>query len=62
MEGRAHIILRGRNQSNAEQIIASLPQGSRLKYEFIQCDVSLIKTVITSIRDGTRPMDIEGVQ
>ncbi|KAG8929765.1 hypothetical protein FRC01_003793 [Tulasnella sp. 417] len=45
VKGRAHIILCGRNKSRAEEIIAELPQTPESKYEFIQCDVSLIKNV-----------------
>ncbi|KAG8929764.1 hypothetical protein FRC01_003792 [Tulasnella sp. 417] len=45
LEGRAHIILCGRNKTRAEEIIAELPQTPESKYEFIQCDVSLIKNV-----------------
>lgn len=51
MEGRAHIILCGRNQSKAEEIIASFPQASESKYEFIQCDVSLIKNVVKAAEE-----------
>lgn len=45
VKGRAHIILCGRNRSRAEHIIAGFPQTPESKYEFIQCDVSLIKNV-----------------
>ncbi|KAG8913219.1 hypothetical protein FRC00_002839 [Tulasnella sp. 408] len=45
LEGRAHIILCGRNKSRAEDIIAQFPQTPESKYEFIPCDVSLISNV-----------------
>lgn len=51
VKGRAHIILCGRNQSKAEEIIASFPQASESKYEFIQCDVSLIKNVVKAAEE-----------
>ncbi|KAG8854006.1 hypothetical protein FRB96_007869 [Tulasnella sp. 330] len=43
--GNAHILICGRSRANAEQIIASLPQTPESKYEFIECDVSLMKNV-----------------
>ena len=45
--GDAHIILVGRNRTAAEEIIASLPksEGKESKYEFVECDVSLMRNV-----------------
>lgn len=50
-KGNAHIILCGRNRSAAEKIIASFPTpsaahaGQGAKYEFVQCDATLMKSV-----------------
>jgi len=44
-KGNAHIMICGRSQANADKIIASLPQTPDSKYEFIECDVSLMKNV-----------------
>jgi len=44
--GRAHILLVGRNQSAAEEIISRLPKSvDGGKYEFVQCDVSSMRNV-----------------
>lgn len=45
LTGNAHILICGRSKANAEKIIASLPQTPESKYEFIECDVSLMKNV-----------------
>jgi len=44
-KGNAHIMLCGRNKEGAERIIASFPKTSDSLYEFIECDVSLMKNV-----------------
>jgi len=44
-KGRAHIIIAGRNRQAGEDIIASSPQTSDSRYEFVECDVSLLKNV-----------------
>jgi len=46
--GNAHIIIVGRDKSKADTIIDSLPKsttGSGSTYEFVPCDVSLMKNV-----------------
>ncbi|KAF8989426.1 hypothetical protein BDQ17DRAFT_1284127 [Cyathus striatus] len=44
--GKAHIIIMGRNQTAADSIIASFPPpGKEGKYEFIKCDVALMKNI-----------------
>ena len=48
--GDAHIIIIGRNRAAAEDLIASLPTASsahdgEAKYEFVECDVSLMRNV-----------------
>jgi NAD(P)-dependent dehydrogenase (short-subunit alcohol dehydrogenase family) len=45
LNGRIHIVLVGRNRAAAETIIAGLPTAPESKYEFIQCDVLLMKNV-----------------
>ncbi|KAJ7636225.1 NAD-P-binding protein [Roridomyces roridus] len=51
--GNAHIILIGRNASAAASILSSFPKPtsteSGWKHEFIECDVSLIKNVNTTL-------------
>ena len=49
-KGSAHIVLIGRNQAAAESILASLPKSNasdtnKFTREFIQCDVTLMKSV-----------------
>lgn len=44
--GRAHIIILGRSRECADQIIASFPQTPESRYDFIQCDLSLMKNVV----------------
>jgi NAD(P)-dependent dehydrogenase (short-subunit alcohol dehydrogenase family) len=44
-KGEAHIIICGRNRAAAEAIITSFPKSPNGKYEFIACDVSLMKNV-----------------
>ncbi|KAF7326001.1 hypothetical protein MKEN_00451000 [Mycena kentingensis (nom. inval.)] len=46
--GNAHIIILARNKSAAEAILSTFPKpsgSSNWKHEFIQCDVSLMKTL-----------------
>lgn len=57
--GRANIIIIGRNRAAADRIIASFPQppsleetnGVVVKHEFIQCDVSLMSNVRTAVEE-----------
>lgn len=58
LHGRAHIVLIGRNRSAAEKTIASLPTLSQTDhgdvqctYEFVQCDVTLMKNVHQIAKD-----------
>lgn len=44
-KGDAHIVLCGRNRAVAESIIATFPKSDKSKYEFIECDVTLMKNV-----------------
>ncbi|KIM76659.1 hypothetical protein PILCRDRAFT_77545 [Piloderma croceum F 1598] len=46
--GNAHIIIYGRNRSAAESTIASFPKSPQSQYEFVECDVSLLKNVHTT--------------
>ncbi|PFH49858.1 hypothetical protein AMATHDRAFT_146712 [Amanita thiersii Skay4041] len=55
-QGRAHIVLVGRNQAAAENILESLPRNSTSKseeytHEFVYCDVSLMRNVHAVTRD-----------
>ncbi|KAF8680540.1 KR domain [Rhizoctonia solani] len=43
--GNSHIVLCGRNKSAADKIIEGLPQTSNSKYEFEQCDATLMSNV-----------------
>lgn len=43
--GHAHIIIVGRNRQAGEAIISSFPQTPTSRYEFVQCDVTLMKNV-----------------
>ena len=57
--GRANIIIVGRNKATAERIIASFPKppspaetgGVTVKHEFIQCDASLMSNVRTTVEE-----------
>ncbi|KAG7091789.1 putative secondary metabolism biosynthetic enzyme [Marasmius oreades] len=46
-EGNAHIVIIGRNQAAAENILSKFPKPSspHAKHEFVQCDVTLMKNV-----------------
>lgn len=44
-KGDAHIVIVGRNRAAAEATFATLPTTSKSKYEFLECDVSLMKNV-----------------
>jgi NAD(P)-dependent dehydrogenase (short-subunit alcohol dehydrogenase family) len=47
-KGDAHIIICGRNRAAAESIIASFPKSPQSRYEFVQCDATLMKNVQTT--------------
>ncbi|KAG8942031.1 hypothetical protein FRC00_012049 [Tulasnella sp. 408] len=51
-QGRAHIVIVGRSRTRAEEIIASFPKTSESQYEFLQCDVSLLKNVVTAANEA----------
>jgi len=44
-KGDAHIIICGRNRTAAESIIASFPKSPKSRYEFVECDATLMKNV-----------------
>jgi len=44
-KGEAHIIICGRNRAAAESIIASFPKSPKSRYEFVECDATLMKNV-----------------
>ncbi|KAG8894207.1 hypothetical protein FRC00_009325, partial [Tulasnella sp. 408] len=49
--GRAHILICGRNREAAEKIIAGLPKHPESKYEFVECDASLMKNVVKAAEE-----------
>ena len=52
LHGRGHFIFIGRNRAAADAIIASLPQfAQNSTYEFITCDVTLMKNVHALAKD-----------
>jgi len=52
LHGRAHLILVGRNHTAAEAIIATLPTSVKSStYEFLACDMSLMKNVHALAKD-----------
>lgn len=51
-KGNAHIILIGRNREAAESIMATFPTPTSTgKYEFVQCDATLMKNVQTTTKE-----------
>lgn len=57
-KGNAHIVLVGRSQAAADEIIASLPKPvDGAKYEFVQCDVSSMRNVGAVTRDLASRLD-----
>ncbi|KIO21686.1 hypothetical protein M407DRAFT_245407 [Tulasnella calospora MUT 4182] len=50
-QGRAHILICGRNREAAERIIETFPKHPESKYEFVQCDVTLMKNVVTAAEE-----------
>ncbi|KAG9046095.1 hypothetical protein FS837_005082 [Tulasnella sp. UAMH 9824] len=50
-EGRAHILICGRNREAAEKIIATLPKHPESKYEFVECDATLMKNVVKAAEE-----------
>ena len=44
-KGNAHIIIIGRNRAAAEATFKTLPTHANSKYEFVSCDVSLLRNV-----------------
>ncbi|KAF8960627.1 hypothetical protein BDZ97DRAFT_1905834 [Flammula alnicola] len=52
LHGRVHIVLVGRNRAAADSIIASLPTtAGDSTYEFVPCDMTLMKNVHALARD-----------
>jgi len=47
-KGNAHILICGRSRESAESVIASFPQTPNSQYEFVECDVSLMKNVVAT--------------
>lgn len=53
-KGRAHILICGRNRQAAEQVIAGFPKHAESKYEFVECDATLMKNIAKSAEDVAR--------
>jgi len=51
LKGRVHIVIVARNKVAADNIIASLPKAAESKYEFMACDVTLMKGVHAVCRE-----------
>jgi NAD(P)-dependent dehydrogenase (short-subunit alcohol dehydrogenase family) len=49
--GNAHIILCGRNKQAAEDTIATFPNNPNARYEFVQCDATLLKNVTSAVEE-----------
>lgn len=45
VRGRIHIIIVGRNKSAAQSFIESLPTTAESTYEFVECDLTLMKNI-----------------
>ncbi|KAG8989750.1 hypothetical protein FRB90_002090 [Tulasnella sp. 427] len=50
-QGRAHILICGRNKEAAERIISTFPQHPESKYEFVECDATLMKNVVKAAEE-----------
>ncbi|KAG8902864.1 hypothetical protein FRC01_009448 [Tulasnella sp. 417] len=51
-QGRAHIVIVGRDSTRAEEIIASFPKTDESQYDFIQCDATLLKNVVIAANEA----------
>lgn len=51
LHGRIHIVMVARNQAAADTIISTLPKHTDATYEFVKCDVSLMKNVHALAQD-----------
>ncbi|PPQ78308.1 hypothetical protein CVT25_011679 [Psilocybe cyanescens] len=51
LRARVHIIIVGRNKRVAESIITSLPITTESTYEFVQCELTLMKNVHAMAKD-----------
>ncbi|KAG8916537.1 hypothetical protein FRC00_014712 [Tulasnella sp. 408] len=58
-QGRAHILICGRNRQAAEQVIAGFPTHAESKYEFVECDATLIKNVVQAAAEVKRRISSE---
>lgn len=53
-QGRAHILICGRNREAAEKIISGFPKHAESKYEFVECDATLMKNVVKAAEEVKR--------
>ncbi|KAG8946187.1 hypothetical protein FRC04_012042 [Tulasnella sp. 424] len=56
-QGRAHILICGRNREAAEKIIAGFPKHAESKYEFVECDATLMKNVVKASEEVKRKIN-----
>ncbi|KAG8905437.1 hypothetical protein FRC00_013258 [Tulasnella sp. 408] len=50
-QGRAHILICGRNREAAERIIETFPKHPESKYEFVECDATLMKNIVKAAEE-----------
>ncbi|RXW16663.1 hypothetical protein EST38_g9190 [Candolleomyces aberdarensis] len=50
-DGKATIVIVGRNKTAAESIISTLPKAADSKYEFVYCDATLMRNVVAASQD-----------
>ncbi|KAG8894206.1 hypothetical protein FRC00_009324 [Tulasnella sp. 408] len=53
-QGRAHILICGRNREAAENIISGFPKHAESKYDFVECDATLMKNVVKAAEEVKR--------
>ncbi|KAG9040768.1 hypothetical protein FS837_000197 [Tulasnella sp. UAMH 9824] len=53
-QGRAHILICGRNREAAESITSGFPKHAESKYEFVECDATLMKNVVKAAAEVKR--------
>jgi NAD(P)-dependent dehydrogenase (short-subunit alcohol dehydrogenase family) len=50
-DGKATIVIVGRNKTAAESIISTLPRATDSTYEFVSCDATLMRNVVAASQD-----------
>ncbi|KAG8943963.1 hypothetical protein FRC00_010835 [Tulasnella sp. 408] len=59
-QGRAHILICGRNREAAENIISGFPKHAESKYEFVECDATLMENVVKAAEEVKRKISDAG--